>query len=58
MSEPFSGGPPPMRPAETPWQRLDPRMLLVHPVREVIKFLPVIIGLYLARIVLEWFGLM
>ena len=26
------------------WQRLDPRMLLVHPVREVIRFLPVLIG--------------
>jgi putative membrane protein len=25
------------------WQRLDPRMLLVHPIREVLKFLPVII---------------
>ena len=22
------------------WQRLDPRMLLVHPIREVIRFLP------------------
>ena len=25
------------------WQRLDPRMLLVHPIREVIRFLPVLI---------------
>jgi putative membrane protein len=25
------------------WQRLDPRMLLVHPIREVLKFLPVIV---------------
>ncbi len=25
------------------WQRLDPRMLLVHPIREVLRFLPVII---------------
>ncbi len=29
---------------ETPWLRLDPRMLLVHPVREVTRFLPVLIG--------------
>jgi putative membrane protein len=25
------------------WQRLDPRMLLVHPIREVLRFLPVIV---------------
>lgn len=31
-----------------PWQRLDPRMLLVHPVRELGKFLPVLIGLLIA----------
>ncbi len=30
------------------WQRLDPRMLLVHPVREVMRFLPVLIGLFVA----------
>jgi putative membrane protein len=30
------------------WQRLDPRMLLVHPVRELIRFLPVLIGVFLA----------
>ncbi|GAA1478528.1 PH domain-containing protein [Nocardioides aestuarii] len=35
--------PPPPLP-ETPWLRLDPRMLLVHPVREVGRFLPVLIG--------------
>src|SRR3954465_12799345 len=29
------------------WQRLDPRMLLVHPVREVVRFLPAVIGLLL-----------
>ena len=27
------------------WQRLDARMLLVHPVRDFIRFLPVIIGI-------------
>lgn len=31
-------------PPEAPWLRLDPRMLLVHPVREVGRFLPVLIG--------------
>ena len=30
------------------WQRLDTRMLLVHPVSELIKFLPVLIGLFVA----------
>ena len=27
------------------WQRLDPRMLLVHPVRDLVRFLPAIIGI-------------
>ncbi|WP_183093859.1 PH domain-containing protein [Nocardioides stalactiti] len=31
-----------------PWLRLDPRMLLVHPLREVVKFLPVLIGMVVA----------
>jgi len=30
------------------WHRLDPRMLLVHPVNELIRFLPVLVGLFLA----------
>ena len=30
------------------WQRLDPRMLLVYPVRELIRFLPVLVGLFIA----------
>ncbi len=30
------------------WQRLDPLMLLVHPIREVIRFLPAVIGIFLA----------
>jgi putative membrane protein len=30
------------------WQRLDPRMLLVYPVRELVRFLPVLIGLFIA----------
>lgn len=29
---------------ELPWQRLDKRMLLVHPVNEVVRFVPVLIG--------------
>ncbi len=31
------------------WQRLDPMMLLVHPIREVIRFLPALVGLLIAR---------
>ena len=38
----------PDAPTEVPWQRLDPRMLLVHPVRELIRFIPVLIGLFVA----------
>ncbi len=30
------------------WQRLDPRMLLVLPVRELIRFLPAVIGVFVA----------
>lgn len=30
------------------WQRLDPRMLLVYPVRELVRFLPVLLGLFVA----------
>ena len=40
MSVPLAG--------EPPWQRLDPRMLLVHPVTEIFKFLPVLVGLLVA----------
>ncbi len=29
---------------ETDWQRLDPRMLLVYPVNEVMKYIPVLLG--------------
>ena len=31
------------------WQRLDPRMLLVHPIREVIRFLPILVVIAVAR---------
>lgn len=30
------------------WQRLDPRMVLVHPVRELLRFLPVLLGVFIA----------
>ncbi len=30
------------------WQRLDPRMLLVYPLRDLLRFLPVLIGLVIA----------
>jgi putative membrane protein len=33
---------------EGQWQRLDPRMLLVHPVRELIRFLPVLLAFFVA----------
>ena len=33
---------------EVEWQRVDPRMLLVYPVRELMRFLPVLIGLFVA----------
>ncbi|MFI6868589.1 PH domain-containing protein [Nocardia sp. NPDC050406] len=29
---------------ETPWQRLDQRMLLVHPITETVKYIPVLIA--------------
>ena len=61
MSEPLTPDaapppePPPAPPAGLPapppvtdWQRLDRRMLLVHPVTELIRFLPVLIGLFVA----------
>lgn len=53
MSEPLTAGP------GVPWQRLDPRMLLVYPLREVLRFLPVLLGLFIAgsasgRMDLRW----
>jgi putative membrane protein len=30
------------------WQRLDPRMLLVYPLRDLLRFLPVLVGLVIA----------
>jgi putative membrane protein len=31
------------------WQRLDPRMLLVHPIRELVRYLPVLVVFVVAR---------
>jgi putative membrane protein len=33
---------------EAEWQRLDPRMMVVQPVREVVRFLPPLIALFIA----------
>ncbi len=30
------------------WQRLDPRMLLVYPIREIIRFLPALLAIFVA----------
>ncbi|MGW0183930.1 PH domain-containing protein [Nocardia sp. NPDC003345] len=35
---------PPDPDASEPWLRLDRRMLLVHPIQEIVKFLPAVIG--------------
>ncbi len=35
-------------PVDEGWQRLDPRMLLVYPVRELVRFLPVVLGVLVA----------
>ncbi len=43
--EPTSSDAPPTTP-EVPWRRLDPRMLLVHPVVELVRFLPVLVGVF------------
>lgn len=34
--------------AEQEWHRLDPRMLLVHPVRELVRFLPALFAIFVA----------
>jgi putative membrane protein len=45
---PAAGLPPGLPPGVEPfpWRRLDPRMLLVHPVLELLKFLPVLVGIF------------
>lgn len=45
MSEPVTD---PVRDERVEWQRLDPRMLLVHPLRELFRFLPALAGLFVA----------
>lgn len=37
-----------MSPGSAGWDRLDPRMLLIHPVRELVRFLPALIALLVA----------
>lgn len=47
--------------ADGDWQRLDPRMLMVHPIRELIRFLPVLLGLFVASASTDgddWFQLL
>ena len=43
---PVFPGPPPPVPRDEAWRRLDARMLLVHPVNELVRFLPVLIGIF------------
>jgi putative membrane protein len=45
---PYADRPRDARSDHREWQRLDPLMLLVHPVREVIRFLPALLGLLIA----------
>jgi putative membrane protein len=42
------GGPGPASPAPPDWQRLSRRMLLVHPVQEIPRALPALIGVFVA----------
>ena len=35
----------PAPPPEAPWRRLSARMLLVHPVQEVVRAVPALLGL-------------
>ena len=50
MTEAYPPYPPPTGTPQfvpdVPWRRLDPRMLLVHPVVELVKFLPFLIGIF------------
>ena len=46
LPEPLPGPPVAAPVTEPEWQRLDPRMMLVHPVRELVRFLPALIGLF------------
>ncbi|MDN4162331.1 PH domain-containing protein [Nocardioides abyssi] len=50
MTQPPDGRPEPGPVVEGPgdWQRLDPRMLLVHPVQETVRLLPVLLGVLVA----------
>ncbi|HEX2904662.1 MAG TPA: PH domain-containing protein, partial [Jatrophihabitans sp.] len=54
MSTEFTAGPEHPAPADAArlpdarWRRLSPRMLLIHPVREVARFIPALFGIVLA----------
>lgn len=56
MSTPDAAPVSPPGPTETEWQRLDRRMMLVHPIREVMRFLPALVGLFLAGAVTRGVG--
>ncbi len=44
----MSNGIPPILGGEPDWRRLDPRMLLVHPVQEAVRFLPALLVVFLS----------
>lgn len=63
MTEPESEvAPEPASEPDVPWQRQDARMLLIHPVKQLIRFFPAVIGLVIAGTTQSdgepwWFGL-
>ncbi|WP_280423411.1 PH domain-containing protein [Nocardia carnea] len=44
VAGPDTSAPPGVTTGEGPWLRLDRRMLLVHPVQAIVKFLPAVVG--------------
>lgn len=61
-STPGADEPAPELTPDDPWRRQDPRMLLIHPVQQLIKFFPAVIGLVIAGSTQSdgepwWFGL-
>lgn len=47
LPPPGHATPPELRDVETDWRRLNPRMLLIHPVQEAIRFLPALAGVFI-----------
>ena len=43
MTEPPEG-------ASAPWRRLDARMLLIHPLETLVRFLPALLAVFVARL--------